>query len=207
MGEGVDPVVSKAVWEKVKKLESMGAQYHEVSLPITSKYGVYVYYLIAMSEASTNLAKYCGMRYGMHGKLEGDFNEYFSKVRSDNFNAEEKRRIMIGTFARMAGFRDAYYLKATKVRSLIIDEYKKLFSRYDCLVSPTMPIIAPKFSDISNLTPLQNYLMDVMTVGPNLAGIPHLSMTAGHKGELPIGMMLMADHLKEHTILTIGCAL
>ncbi|MBU0536285.1 MAG: Asp-tRNA(Asn)/Glu-tRNA(Gln) amidotransferase subunit GatA, partial [Nanoarchaeota archaeon] len=122
--EGVDDAVSKKVWDGIKKLESAGAKYEEVSLPLTIKYGLSVYYIIATSEASTNLQKYCGMRYGKHEKLEGNFNEYFTKVRSSHLGKEAKRRIIIGTFARMAGFRDAYYMKAMRVRTRIINEYK-----------------------------------------------------------------------------------
>ncbi|MBI2128932.1 aspartyl/glutamyl-tRNA amidotransferase subunit A [Candidatus Woesearchaeota archaeon] len=164
------------------------------------------YYLIAMSESSTNLAKYCGMRYGKHEKLEGNFNEYFSKVRSLNFGPEAKRRIILGTFARMAGYRDAYYIKAMKVRTKIIEEYKKLFKKYDALISPTMPITAPKIKEIEKLTPLQNYMMDIMTVGPNLAGLPHMSIPVGFKGNMPVGMMLIGDHLEESKIIQLGSA-
>jgi aspartyl-tRNA(Asn)/glutamyl-tRNA(Gln) amidotransferase subunit A len=133
--------------------------------------------------------------------LEGNFNEYFSNVRSAFFNEETKRRIMLGTFARMAGSRDAYYLKAAKVRTLIIEEYKKAFKDVDCLVSPTMPIIAPTFEDIKKLTPLENYMMDILTVGPNLAGLPHITINAGFSKDLPVGMMVIGDHFKESTII------
>ena len=144
------------------------------------------------------------MRYGAAGKLEGSFNEYFSKVRSENFGKEAKRRIILGTFARMSGFRDAYYLKAAKIRTKIIEEYKKIFKKYDVIISPTMPILPPKFNEIEKLTPLQNYMMDIMTVGPNLAGLPHLSINSGFSKELPVGMMLTADHLKEKNLIELG---
>ena len=189
------------MWEAIKNL---GVEYEEVSLPLVSKYGVSTYYLIAMSETSTNLAKYCGMRYGAHAKLEGGFNEYFSKVRSENFGKEAKRRVIIGTFARMAGYRDAYYMKAMEVRTKIINEYKKCFEKYDLLVSPTMPILPPRFSDIKKLTPLQNYMMDIMTVGPNLAGLPHLNVPVGVSNGLPVGMLLIADHFKERKLFQLG---
>jgi aspartyl-tRNA(Asn)/glutamyl-tRNA(Gln) amidotransferase subunit A len=207
LGDGVDEAVKSKIWGAIKKLESLGVKYEEISLPLVSKYGIETYYLIAMSEASTNLARYCGMRYGKHERLEGNFNEYFSKVRSLNFGDEVKRRIIIGTFARMAGFRDAYYMKSMKVRTKIIEEYKKAFEKYSLLVSPTMPIIAPKFSEIEKLTPLQNYMIDVMTVGPNLAGLPHMNVTVGFKDNLPIGMLLIADHLQEKRIIQVGSCL
>ncbi len=205
--EGVDEKVSDKVWDAIKKLESDGVRYEEVSLPIASKYGLSAYYLIAMAESSTNLAKYCGMRYGVHGKLGDGFNEYFTKVRSESFGKEAKRRIIIGTFARMAGYRDAYYMKAMRVRTRIIQEYKSLFRKYDALASPAMPILPPKFSDIDKLTPLQNYMMDIMTVSPNLAGLPHLTINAGLEKGLPVGILLSADHLGEAKLVRLGGAL
>ena len=150
-----------------------------------------------------NLAKFSGLRYGYEEKLEGDFNEYFSKVRNNAFGKEAKRRIILGTFARMAGFRDQYYLKAMKARTLMINEYKKAFKKYDILVSPTMPIIAPKFSEVKNLTPLQNYMMDILTVGPNLAGLPHITINAGFKDKMPVGIMFIGDHLSENKLIEI----
>ncbi len=201
-GKGVDPDVKKLVMKAVDKL---GLKCDEVSLPLTAEYGIATYYLIAMTEASTNLAKYCGLRYGVEGSVEGkSFNNYFTEIRSANFNEESKRRIIIGTFARMAGFRDAYYLKAMKVRTLIIEEYKKLFKKYDVLISPTMPVIAPKFSEIEKMTPLQNYMMDFLTVGPNLTGLPHLTVPCGLSNDMPVGIMFIADHFNEGKIIQIG---
>jgi len=205
-GEGIDKEVSDSVWNGIKKLESSGMKHEEISLPITLKYGLSAYYLLATAEASTNLARYCGMRYGKHEALKGSFNEYFTKVRSLNLTPEAKRRIMLGTFTRMAGYRDAYYLKATKVRTLIIEEYKKAFRKYDVLVSPVSPTLPLLFTDIEKLTPIQNYMADIMTVGPNLAGIPHASVPVG-KGKLPVGMMLMTNHLEEGKLIQIGSAL
>ncbi len=196
MGKGVDKDVKNNLLNKLK-----GIKYNTVSLPLTFKYGVQTYYLISMSEASTNLAKYCGMRYGVHEELKGNFNEYFSKVRSHNFSKEAKRRIILGTFARMSGFRDAFYLKALKVRTKIIHEYKKQFKKYDLLITPTMPNIAPKFSEIDKMTPLQNYMMDIMTVGPNLAGFPHLNIPTGYSKKMPTGMLVIADHFQEKKLI------
>src|SRR3989344_507100 len=167
-GEGNDKAVENHVNDGIERLKEEGVEFEEISLNLPIKYGLATYYMIATSEASTNLAKYCGMRYGISGKLEGSFNEYFTKVRSANFGDEAKRRIIMGTFARMSGFRDAYYIKAAKVRTLIINEYKKAFRNFDALLSPTVPILPPKFSEIEKLTPLQHYLADVMTVSPNV---------------------------------------
>jgi len=202
--EGVDKKVEKNVWNGIKKLENNGAKIEEISLSLPIKYGLATYYLIGTSEASTNLAKYCGMRYGVDDELKGNFNEYFTKVRSNNFGEEAKRRIMLGTFARMSGYRDAYYIKATKVRTMIINEYKKLFKKYDALVSPTMPILPQKFSNIEKLTPLQHYMMDVMLVGPNIAGLPHLNVPVGFENKIPVGMLLIGDHLQESKIIQLG---
>src|SRR3989338_2635522 len=202
--EGIDQEVKNKVEEGISCLESQGAKTEKISLPLTQKYGIATYYLLAMCEASTNLAKYCGMRYGASEPVKGSFNEYFSEVRSKYFNEESKRRIMIGTFARMAGCRDAYYIKAAKVRTKIIEEYKKAFRKFDALVSPTMPITAPKFEEIERLTPLQNYMMDILTVGPNLAGLPHISIPiCFNKDKMPVGLMLISDHLQEEKLIQI----
>lgn len=203
-GEGVEEPVNKAVWSTIKELESEGIKYNEVSLPIPIKYGISVYYLLATSEASTNLMKYCGMRYGKHEVLEGSFNEYFTKVRSMHFGKEAKRRVMLGTFARMAGYRDAYYLKAAKVRTIIINEYKKAFKKFDVLITPTAPVLPPKFSEIAKLSLLQNYMIDTLTVGPNLAGLPHMNVNIGFENNLPVGMMLTGDHLEEKKLIQLG---
>ncbi len=202
-GKGIDTAVSNAVKAAVQTLP---CTVNEVSLPLTMKYGIAVYYLIAVSEASTNLAKFCGLRYGQEAAVEGkSFNEYFTEIRSRHLGPEAKRRIILGTFVRMAGFRDAYYLKAMKIRTLIIEEYKKLFQKYDLLISPTMPMVAPTFAEIQKLTPVQNYMIDILTVGPNVAGLPHLSIPCGfdEKG-LPIGMLLIADHWQEKKVIQVG---
>ncbi len=204
--ENVDEKITKTVWNVIKKLESAGASYVEISLPST-KYALSSYYIIATAEASTNLARYCGLRYGMHEELKKgqSFNDYYAKVRSAGFGEEAKRRIILGTFARMSGYRDQYYMKALKVRTLVINEFKKAFKKCDVLAAPTMPITAPKFSDIEKLTPLENYQMDVLTVPPNLAGIPMLSVPCKNDG-MPIGIHLMTGHLQEEKILNVGKA-
>jgi len=201
---GVNSEIDAAEWRAIKKLEDNGAKTDVVSLPKSVEHGLAAYYLIATAEASTNLAKYCGMRYGISEKLEGNFNEYFTKVRSHNLGAEAKRRIILGTFARMSGYRDAYYLKATKVRTKIVNEYKKMFKKYDALISPTSPILPIKFSEIEKLSPLQHYMMDIMTVSPNVAGLPHLNVPVGFVDKLPVGMLLIADHLEERKLVQLG---
>ncbi len=189
--------VQKECMKAIDKLEEEGATVEEISLPLNAKYGIAAYYLASTTEASTNLARFCGMRYGLHGKLEGNFNEYFSKIRSQGFGTEAKRRILLGTFARMSGFRDAYYLKAMKVRTKLIKEFRQAFENLDVLVNPTMPLVAPTFSEINKLSPLQQYAMDLCTVPANLAGLPHASVKAGEHNKLPVGLMITADHLQE----------
>ena len=203
----IDPVIQDAVRETTERLKSLGASCEEVTVPMNFNHGVPVYYLLAMSETSTNLAKYCGMRYGKHETLEGGFNEYFSKVRSQHFGKEVKRRSILGTFARMAGYRDAYYIKAAKIRTLMIQEYKKLFEKYDVLLSPVTPILAPKFEDINKMTPMQAYMTDQLTTGPNLCGMPHMSVNVGYHENIPVGVMLVADQFKEKNLIQVGSSL
>ncbi len=197
--EGVSPKVSKDVWKAIKLLESHGAKYKEVKLT-TTKYSIAAYYIIAMSEASTNLSRYCGMRYGLHQQLSGSFDEYFSGVRSFGFGEEAKRRIMLGTFARMSGYREQYYMKAMRVRTLIIQEFKSIFKNFDVIAGPTMPTIAPRFSDIEKLSPVKAYHMDALTVPHNLAGMPGVNVPCGNM----IGLHLIGDHLQEQKLLNVA---
>jgi aspartyl-tRNA(Asn)/glutamyl-tRNA(Gln) amidotransferase subunit A len=200
--ESYEKNLSKEVKEKfVSFLEKLKKEYEvdEISLPLTYKYGVAAYYIIAQSESSTNLAKYCGLRYGKTLELRGNFNEYFSSVRTEFLGREAKRRIMLGTFTRMVGFRDAYYIKAMKVRSKIIKEYKKAFEKYDIILTPTLPFVAPRFDEIKKMSLSQIYLSDNLTVGPNLAGLPHINIPL--KGGLPVGIMAIADHFNEKILI------
>jgi len=199
-GEGVDSEVEELVWAAIKGLESKGAKVSEVSLSHT-KYSLSSYYIIAMAEASTNLAKFSGLRYGLQETIEGDFNQYFSRVRTLGLGAEAKRRVMLGTFTRMAGYRDAYYLKALKVRTRVIEDFKRAFKDVDVLAAPAMPVVAPRFDEIEQLEPIHHYMMDVLTVAPNLAGIPMVSVPCGSAHGMPVGLHLMADHLEEHKLL------
>ncbi len=202
--QGLEPGVEKAVWTVIKKLEASGIPYKEVSLPST-KSALFAYYIIAMCEASTNLAKYCGLRYGLSENPENrSFNEYFSSVRTAGFGQEAKRRILLGTFARMAGYREAYYLKALKVRAHVIEEFRKAFRGVDILAAPTMPMVAPRFSEIEKLSPLQHYMSDVLTVPANLAGLPHISIPCGKSKGMPVGLHFIGNHLAEDKIISAG---
>jgi len=201
--KNIAPEVKKAFEAAIKKLEKLGVKIQRLSLPAT-EYALASYYIIATAEASTNLAKYCGMRYGLHKPLRGVFNEYFSKVRAGGFCEESKRRIMLGTFARMAGYREAYYLKALKVRTKVIEDFKKAFGKVDVIVAPAMPIVAPKFSEIEKMSPLQQYVMDILTVPANLAGLPQLSVPCKNVESMPIGLHLIANHFHEGKIIQVG---
>lgn len=200
-GEGLSPEVNEKMQSYIKDLKAKGLAVEEVSLRTPYEKGISTYYILSQSESSTNLAKYCGMRYGKQDDISGNFNEYFSAVRSNHMGKEVKRRILIGTFARMVGFRDAYYMKAMKVRTKIINEYKKAFERYDVLLSPTVPYIAPRFEEIEKMSLLETYMADLLTVGPNLAGLPHINIPL--QSEIPVGAMFIAPHMKEERLLQL----
>ncbi len=196
-------LVKKEVSKAVDKISDF-ANVEEVSIP-SSKYGLAAYYIVATAEASTNLAKFCGMRYGYEENPEGlHFDDYFSIIRSKAFGEEVKRRILLGSFARMAGYRDAYYLRALKVRRLIINEFKNAFKEYDALLAPTMPTIAPKFDEVDRMEPKDVYAMDVLTVCPNFAGIPHLNVPCGKVNNLPVGLHLLGDHFDDWKLIKIA---
>ena len=204
--DGCDEEVQSVVKAKIDSLRKF-YEIEEVSLPLNVKYAVSAYYVIATCEASTNLAKLSGLRYGVQGEVEGKhFDDYFSEIRSKEFSEEAKRRIILGTFARMSGYRDAYYLKAMRVRTKLINEFNEAFKKYDLLLYPTMPVVAPRFGEIEKLTPLQNFQMDLCTVPANLAGLPHISVNAGFaKGSnMPVGLMAVAPHLQEKRLYSFG---
>ncbi|MDD3159726.1 MAG: amidase family protein [Candidatus ainarchaeum sp.] len=202
--EFCDQDVKKVFDKQIEKLREF-VEVEEVSLPLNVKYALSAYYIIATSEASTNLAKLSGLRYGIQEDVDGlHFDDYFSLVRSANFSDEAKRRIILGTFARMSGFRDAYYLKSLKVRTKLINEFKSAFKNYDLLLNPTMSTVAPRFDEIEKLTPIQNYAMDLCTVPANLAGLPHLSSPIGFSQDMPVGLMTVANHLEEKKLTAFG---
>ena len=204
--ESMDSNVRRLLMTALQAIEAKGGRRLDLSLPLAMKFGLATYYTLAMSEASTNLAKYCGIRYGASETLSGTYNEYFSRVRDNQLGAEAKRRILLGTFARMAGYRDAFYTKAAQARTKIIEEYARVFKDVDVLVTPTMPLVAPTFDELKNLTPLQHYQMDILTVPPNLAGLPHISIPIGEVNGLPVGLMITAPHFHEHKIIQVAKA-
>lgn len=200
--EGLDADVDAALRTAIRKIEGLGAQVVDVSLPHT-QYAIPVYYLILFAEASSNLAKYDGVRFGLSKRDVENLREMYLQTRENGFGAETKRRIMLGTFALSAGYYDAYYLKAQKVRTLIRQDFQKAFEICDALITPVAPTTAFRIGEkITN--PLDMYLSDVFVVAVNLAGIPALSVPCGLAGNLPIGMQIMGPHLSEDTLLRIG---
>ena len=200
--EGLDANVDAALRTAIREIESLGASAVEVSLPHT-QYAIPVYYLILFAEASSNLAKYDGIRFGLSERDVDSLMDVYLKTREAGFGAETKRRIMLGTFALSAGYYDAYYLKAQKVRTLIRQDFQKAFETCDALITPVAPTTAFRIGEkVTN--PLDMYLSDVHVVAVNLAGIPALSVPCGLSKGLPIGMQIMGPHLSEDTLLRIG---
>ncbi|MDW7731554.1 MAG: Asp-tRNA(Asn)/Glu-tRNA(Gln) amidotransferase subunit GatA [Methanolobus sp.] len=197
-GEGIDEGVGKAVWDAIGKYEDMGASWKEVSMPHT-KYALASYYIIAMSEASSNLARFDGTRYGF--RADGDnWHVMASKTRAQGFGDEVKRRILLGTYALSAGYHDKYYLKALKVRTLVKQDFDKVLSEVDVLMGPTMPTPAFRIGEKID-DPLSLYLADVNTVPINLAGVPSISVPCGFSDGMPVGLQIIGKHFDENTIL------
>jgi len=189
----------------INKLEELGARVDwEVSLPHTP-HALAVYYIIAPSEASANLARYDGVKYGFSYRDTDNVWEALEKTRQFGFGDEVKRRIMLGTYALSAGYYDAYYLKAQKVRTLIRQEFDRAFEKYDALVTPTSPTVPFRIGEKTD-NPLQMYLSDVCTLPINIAGLPAISIPAGFGDGLPIGMQLIGKPFGEETILKIAYA-
>lgn len=201
--KGMDPEVEAAVKNGVKELEKLGAEVVEISLPNTD-YAISTYYLIAPAEAATNLARYDGVSYGERAEDAADLVEMMTKTRTQYLGEEVKRRIMIGNYALSAGYYDAYYLKALKVRRLVKEDYDKAFKDVDVIICPAAPSVAYKIGEkISN--PLEMYLQDACTVPLNLAGLPGISVPCGYnKDKMPIGMQIIGKALDEETILRVA---
>jgi len=199
-GEGLDPEVKETIEAAIKKFEELGAKIVDVSLPHT-EYAVPVYYLIATAEASSNLARYDGVRYGFRAEEAGNLKEMYSRTRDQGFGAEVKRRIMLGTYALSAGYYDAYYGKAQKVRSLIERDFRNAFTSCDVIATPTAPTPAFKLGEKTD-NPLEMYLSDIYTITANLAGVPGISLPCGFSSKgLPIGIQLIGRQFDEATLL------
>ena len=202
--EGVDANVQQAVKDAIKKFEELGATVDEVSLPHT-KYGVPVYYIIASSEASSNLQRFDGIRYGFRAEDVKNLEDVYVRSRSEGFGDEVKRRIMLGTFSLSAGTYDAFFKKAAQVRTLICRDYENVFENHDLILGPTAPTtaygIGEKIDD-----PVTMYMNDILTIPVNLAGLPGMSLPAGFSDGLPIGMQLVAPRFREDTLYKAGFA-
>ncbi|MBC2695069.1 MAG: Asp-tRNA(Asn)/Glu-tRNA(Gln) amidotransferase subunit GatA [Desulfobacteraceae bacterium] len=200
---GLDAEVSEAVKNAVKTIEGIGAECVEVSLP-HSEYAVAAYYVIAPSEASSNLARYDGVKYGLRDKNKNDLIEMYKSTRSMGFGSEVKRRIIIGTYCLSAGYYDAYYRKASQVRTLITEDFKKAFKSCDVLLSPVAPTPAFKTGERTE-DPLKMYLSDIFTLSANLAGIPGMSVPCGFSSQgLPIGLQIIGKHFNEEKMIKVA---
>ena len=203
-GEGLDTEVANAIKQALKQLEALGAEVQEISCP-RFRSGLPAYYIIAPSEASANLARYDAVKYGLRKQADSLLSMY-TKTRAEGFGAEVKRRIMLGTYALSAGYYDAYYLKAQKVRTLIKQDFENAFVNVDVLVCPTSPTTAFKAGE-KTADPLNMYLSDLMTIPVNLAGLPGVSIPCGFdKQGLPIGMQLIANVLREDILFQVAYA-
>lgn len=203
-GEGIDPKVAKQVKAAIAQLEVLGATVDEVSLPHT-KYGVAAYYIIMSSEASSNLQRYDGVRYGFRADDVKNLEDLYVKTRSEGFGDEVKRRIMLGTFSLSAGAYDAFFKKAAKIRTLLIEDFNKVFEKYDVIVGPTAPTVAYGLGEEVD-DPTAMYLADVLTIPVNLAGLPGLSVNAGFVDGLPVGLQIIGKPFDEETVYQTGYA-
>ncbi|HKQ73339.1 MAG TPA: Asp-tRNA(Asn)/Glu-tRNA(Gln) amidotransferase subunit GatA [Blastocatellia bacterium] len=204
-GEGLDPEVREKVETGIRRLADRGAEIIAVSLPHT-KYAIAVYYIIATAEASSNLARYDGVRYGFRAEESRTLSEMYRRTRDEGFGAEVKRRIMLGTFALSSGYYDAYYEKAQRVRSMLVNDFAEAFRRCDVIATPTAPTTAYKIGEKSD-DPLAMYLGDIYTVTVNLAGVPAISVPCGKSSAgLPIGMQLIGSHFDEARLLNAAYA-
>ena len=199
-GDGINPEVKKAIMDVAKKYEEMGAIVEECSMEVTD-YALATYYIIACAEASSNLGRFDGIRYGYRTKNFNNLKDIYINSRSEGFGEEVKRRIMLGTYVLSSGYYDAYYKKAQKVRTVVKNEFDKLFSKYDVLLTPTSPTVAFTIGTRSN-NPLEMYLADICTVSVNIGGLPGISVPCSLNSEgMPIGFQLIGNHFAEDTIL------
>lgn len=202
--EGLNENIKAMVNKTVQDLKDLGAEVIEISLPHT-KYAVPTYYVLAPAEASSNLARFDGIRYGYRAKKYDNLEDLYVKTRSEGFGAEVKRRIMIGTYVLSAGFYDAYFKKAQKVRAKIKQDFDEVFKEVDVILSPVSPNVAFKLSDVKS--PLELYLEDIYTIPANLAGIPAISLPVGLLNNLPVGMQFLAKAFDEASLIKVASAL
>jgi len=199
--DGLDNSVEKVITESMKEFEAMGAELKEISLP-NSAYAIPTYYIVALCECSSNLSRLDGVRYGYRCKDPKDLNDLYLRSRSEGFGDEVKRRIMIGTYALSAGYYDAYYLKAQKVRQLISEDFKKAFQNVDIIMGPVSPTTAFELGAIND--PVSMYLADIYTLSANLAGLPGMSIPAGFSNNLPVGLQMIGNYWSEEVLLNVA---
>jgi aspartyl-tRNA(Asn)/glutamyl-tRNA(Gln) amidotransferase subunit A len=204
LGEGVGEEAKQAVLEALRVLEGLGATWEEVSLP-HSKYALATYYLLSSSEASANLARFDGIRYGYRTDHAENLIDLYKHTRSEGFGDEVKRRIMLGTFALSSGYYDAYYKKAQKVRTLIKKDFEDVFEKYDVIIGPTTPTPAFKIGEKTS-DPLTMYANDILTIPVNLAGVPGISVPCGFANGLPLGLQIIGKHFDEKTVYRVAHA-
>ncbi|MDA4118343.1 MAG: Asp-tRNA(Asn)/Glu-tRNA(Gln) amidotransferase subunit GatA [Thaumarchaeota archaeon] len=202
--EGIQQKVKERVLDGCERLEELGASVGDLVIG-SLQYSLAVYYIIAMAEASSNLSRYDGVRYGPPTRPgAADWNAAFSKTRSERFGEEVKRRILMGTFVLSAGYYEAYYVRAQRVRALLTQEFDAAFKKFDVFVGPTMPVVPPKIGE--DVTPLEDYLIDVNTVAANLTGLPAMSVPCGDVEGLPVGMQLIAPRFREDLLFDVATA-
>lgn len=205
LSSGNSPQVTAAINLAVQKLTELGAEIVEVSLP-HSEAVVAAYYIIACAEASSNLSRFDGIRYGYRAENTNGLDDLYSRSRAEGFGAEVKRRIILGTYVLSSGFYDAYYAKAQKVRALVAQDFANAFDKVDFILGPVAPTAAPLLHD-TNMSPLQVYLADIYTIPANLAGLPGISIPTPQEGALPIGIQLLGKHFAEADLLRVASAL
>jgi aspartyl-tRNA(Asn)/glutamyl-tRNA(Gln) amidotransferase subunit A len=204
--DGIEPGVKASVDEAIALCAELGAEVGQCELPLSVEYGMPCYYLIAPAEASSNLARYDGVRFGLRASGTSDLTELYERTRHDGFGDEPKRRIMLGTYALSAGYYDAFYGQAQKVRTIIGNEFRAVLEEFDVLLSPTSPTVAfPLGARTEN--PIAMYLSDLLAIPPNMAGLPGLSIPCGLSEGLPVGLQLIGPQFSENVLFRVGHAL
>jgi aspartyl-tRNA(Asn)/glutamyl-tRNA(Gln) amidotransferase subunit A len=201
-GEGLESGVADSVEQAVTEYKKLGVEFREISLPNTHM-AVPTYYVVAPAECSSNLARFDGVRYGYRCEAPKDLLDLYKRSRSEGFGAEVKRRIMIGTYVLSAGYYDAYYLKAQRLRHLIADDFNRAFEKVDLIMGPTSPTTAFRIGERSD-DPVTMYLSDIYTIATNLAGLPGISVPVAAAGEMPVGLQIIGNYFEEGKLLNVA---
>jgi aspartyl-tRNA(Asn)/glutamyl-tRNA(Gln) amidotransferase subunit A len=201
-GEGLDPEVAKVVEAAIEEYKKLGAEVVEISLPNTGL-SVPTYYVVAPAECSSNLSRFDGVRFGYRCEDPRDLEDLYKRSRGEGFGDEVKRRILVGTYALSAGYYDAYYLQAQKLRRLISDDFKQAFEKVDVIMGPTSPSVAFKLGERAD-DPVTMYLSDIYTIATNLAGLPGMSVPAGFANNMPVGLQIIGNYFDEGRLLNVA---